>query len=438
MNVRLACLALGLSLAVGWTVHLAAAPNPKRLVKEYLKARKDADRAEAWAAIESAPPLDLADVPGLAEEALELVWKRGRKLESGRSEWFEDHPEGYAGHYTTSGKGKSGVVLALHGGGAGSADLGGAVSSFQGAISSLKMRGIYPQALVATEYGWTDPIDTERWVLELLKAARRTWGLDSNRVYVTGHSMGGYGTWTYGSIHADVFAGAAAFAGAPTVYWKPGAKDVEAQAVVDGYLPSLYNLPLFVYQSLDDVQVKPAANVKACADLAALHESDPRGWKHVYEQVDGRGHGFPEGGPGDGLEWMASHERDPRPTKVVWQPVREWKQTFYWLRWDEPWLGAVVTASVDREANTITIDVEPPHGVTPTRAAEELPTRTESLSVYLDDRLIDTERDVVVVVAGEERYRGRPEASLAELVRCAEEREDPEYVFALRAPLARD
>ena len=90
--------------------------------------------------------------------------------------------------------------------------------------------------------------------------------------------MGGFGTWTYGSIHADRFAAGAAFAGAPTVFWVPGQKDKQAEAVVEGYLPNLYNLPLFVYQSLDDVQVKAPANIKACAELKRLHAEDPGGW----------------------------------------------------------------------------------------------------------------------------------------------------------------
>lgn len=411
-----------------------AAPRPDKLVKTYLKAKNDEAREKAWAAIEAAEPLDDAQVEKLAKSTLEQLWKQGRKLGSGRDEWFDQKEDGYQGLYATSGKGKEGVILALHGGGAGSADMGNAVSGFQGAISSLKMRGIYPQALVATEYGWTDPIDTEKWVLELLKAARRTWGLDSNRVYVTGHSMGGYGTWTYGAIHADVFAAGAAFAGAPTVYWKPGAKDVEAQAVQDGYLPSLYNLPLFVYQSLDDVQVKPAANIRACADLAALHATDENGWRFVYEEVDGRGHAFPDGGAKPGLEWATAHERNPRPEKIVWQPVRDWKKTFYWLRWNRPWLGSVLTATVDREANTIRIEIEPPHGVMGERAEKERAEHVASLSVYVDDRLVDLDREVVLVVAGEERYRGIPQPSLAELVRTAEEREDPEYVFTRRVP----
>ncbi len=422
---------------VGPSPSLAApAAKPKKLLETYLKAKKDADRAEAWAAVEAAGPLDPKEVPALAQRALTLLAKRGRKLGSGREQWFDEKKDRYRGRYITSGKGKKGLVLGLHGGGVGAGNAGSAASAFGGVISSLGLRGVYPEVLEKTEYGWTDPPATERWVLELLKAARRTWKVDSDRVYVTGHSMGGYGTWTYGSIHADLFGGGAAFAGAPTVYWKRGQKDVAAEAVIPGYLPNLYNLPLFVYQSLDDPRVKPAANVQAIKELALLRESDPNGWKYVYEEVDGRGHGFPEKGAKPGLQWAVSHTRNSRPVKIVWQPVREWKKTFYWLRWEEPWLGSIVTAAVDREANRIDVTVKIPRTPNPQKAEKERTARTASLSFYVDDRLVDLGRDVVVTVDGKERFRGVPEPSLATLVRTAEELEDPEYVFARLIDLA--
>lgn len=413
----------------------AADKKPAKLVDAYFKAKKAADRAAAWAAIEAAPPLAADEVEKLAAAVLKHLKKRGRKIKKGRNEWFDEKEDGWKGLFLTSGKGKKGLVLALHGGGAGAGDAGSAASSFSGPIGSLGYRGIYPEVLKKTEYGWTDPPATERWVMELLRAARRTWDVDPNRVYVTGHSMGGYGTWTYGSIYADQFAGGAAFAGAPTVYWEPGGKDRSAEAVVEGYLPNLYNLPLFVYQSLDDPNVPAAANVFACAELARLHEGDPGGWKHVYEQVDGRGHAFPEKGPTPGLEWMASHERDPRPAKIVWQPTREWKKTFYWLRWERPWLGSLVTASVDTAQNSIDVVVERPRSATPQRTEAQREEFVGTLSFYLDGRLVDLAQEVVITVDGVERFRGVPPLRLATLVRSIEVREDAEYAFAVEVSL---
>ena len=364
---------------------------------------------------------------------MQFFAKRARKVATGREEWFDEKKDGWQGLYMASGSGRKGLVLALHGGGAGSGDCGSAASSFTGAISSVEMRGLYPEVLRKTEYGWIDPPETEKWVMDLVRSARLTWGIDPNRVYLTGHSMGGFGTWTFGSIYADLFAGGAAFAGAPTMFWKPGGKDKDAEAVSDGYLPNLRNLPLFVYQSLDDRNVPCAANVFAMGEMKKRHAADPAGYEFLYEEVDGRGHGFPAKGPGPGVEWATSHLRNPRPPVVRWQPIRAWKTTFYWLSWSDPWLGAQVHATVNREYNTVDIVVTAPHGVVGQADAAERPARTATLSVYLDDRLVDLSREVVVKVDGKERWRAVPAASLVTLVRSASEREDPEYAFAAEA-----
>lgn len=421
------------SVAASTPAAHAAAPKAKALADAWMKAKKDDDRAAAWKAIEANPSLDAADVAPIREELMQFFAKRARKVSASRDEWFDEKKDGWKGLYMATGKGNKGLVLAMHGGGAGQGDCGSAVSEFAGAISNVGMRGIYPEVLKKTEYGWTDPPETEKWVMELVRSARLSWGIDSNHVYLTGHSMGGYGTWTYGSIYADLFAAGAAFAGAPTMYWKEGGKDKNAEAVTEGYLPNMRNLPLFVYQSLDDPNVPSAANVFAMGEMKKLHEADPAGWEFTYEQVDGRKHAFPAKGPAPGVEWAVSHVRNPRPQKIDWQPTRDWKTTFYWLRWSEPWLGAEVVATADKTKNAVDVVVKSPRSAEPKKTEAERAARIAKLSVYLDARLVDLTKEVVVTVDGKERFRGVPVLSLATLVRSAEEREDPEYAFAAEA-----
>ena len=59
--------------------------------------------------------------------------------------------------------------------------------------------------------------------------------------------------------------------------------------------------------------------------------------------------------------------------------------------------------------------------------------RIAAMSVYLDERLVDLSREVLVTVDGKERFKGVPALSLVTLVRSGEEREDPEYAFAAEA-----
>ena len=54
----------------------------------------------------------------------------------------------------------------------------------------------------------------ERDVLDVLKEMRRQFNLDDNRIYLMGHSMGGYGTWSVAVNNPDLFAALAPIVGA--------------------------------------------------------------------------------------------------------------------------------------------------------------------------------------------------------------------------------
>ena len=53
----------------------------------------------------------------------------------------------------------------------------------------------------------------EQDVMDVLAEVRRVYNVDSDRVYLTGHSMGGFGTWAIAMHHPEVFAALAPVAG---------------------------------------------------------------------------------------------------------------------------------------------------------------------------------------------------------------------------------
>jgi predicted esterase len=53
----------------------------------------------------------------------------------------------------------------------------------------------------------------ERDVLDVIKEARREFNIDPERIYLMGHSMGGYGTWSVAANNPDLFAALAPIAG---------------------------------------------------------------------------------------------------------------------------------------------------------------------------------------------------------------------------------
>src|SRR6185436_4925890 len=55
--------------------------------------------------------------------------------------------------------------------------------------------------------------DAERDVMDVLAAMKRDYRIDPDRVYLMGHSMGGYGTWSVAISHPDVFTALAPISG---------------------------------------------------------------------------------------------------------------------------------------------------------------------------------------------------------------------------------
>jgi predicted esterase len=302
------------------------------------------------------------------------------------------------GKYLVSGKPGKALFVGLHGGGEGS-----------GSAESVPMSGggwwwVYPEVLEKTARGWTDS-GTEEFVVQLIDAAKRTGKVDPDRIYICGHSMGGFGSWHIGAHHADTFAGIGAFAGAPIPIWEDGGtkddnvvKDIQA-----GVLPNLFNIRLHVYQSLDDQNVPPGENQKAIELLHELKKEFPDGFDFRYEEVDGRGHGGPPGGYMPDLKWLAEHKRNARPKTFLWQPHLPNKRQFYWVYWDRPELDAILEVRA-KEGNVCEITVH--------QGEEDL----TGLSVLVGAPLFDLDQDIVVKVNGEERFKGKTERRLSTLL----------------------
>ena len=373
-----------------------------------------AEQRRIVAELESHPPLSGKDARKWAKTALALAAK-GRKLEkkSGQRYFWEEEERGL---YVLGGETKKpeALLLVMHGGGAGEGDAWSSHGAYNGAASQLDWLALYPQVLEKTEHGWTDS-GTEEFVLQLVDAALRTWKIDRNRVFFSGHSMGGYGTWTLGARHADRVAGLAASAGAPTPIFNA------AKEVIDidkGLIPCLRNVPFVIYQSDDDPRVPPDANRFAAKLLGEARERWG-GYPFEYWEEKGRAHELPPGGVEALLARIEARERDPRPARVVWQPSVDWVRQFYWLYWEKPRKHALVVADCDRAKNEVSVTCEgDPAG----------------LEVLLDERLLDLEKEVVVRLAGAEVFRGKPARTLATVVKTAL-RGDPELVFAARVPL---
>ncbi|MHC4973039.1 MAG: hypothetical protein ACYTG3_11975 [Planctomycetota bacterium] len=397
---------------------LLLAPDADQLAAEYFKA-EPARRVQILQELREVDEITRSDVAKWKAKLLKLAQKNGRKLRKKGTNYWYDKKEKRGKYMVGGSNGKGGLIIALHGGGKGAGDAGGAHGTFSPIASKHKCICIAPEVLEKTERGWTTS-GTEEFVFELIEAAKRTWKkIPHDRIYMCGHSMGGYGSWTLGAHQADVFAGLGPYAGAPTPYTVDGQPYTDVTGIEDGVLYSLRNVALHIYQSLDDKQVPAKPNIFANKRLIEL-KKEYGGYNYKYVEVENRGHGAPPGGHIKGFKWLYQFRREPRPKHILWQPVLSYKRMFYWIWWERPAPRAVVQVKIVKP-NEIEIDLagESRHG----------------FKILLDDRLVDLAKEVVVRDGSIEVFRGRVPYTLSTMLMTAAEKYDSEMIFPARIDL---
>ncbi|QDU95628.1 carboxylesterase family protein [Lignipirellula cremea] len=103
---------------------------------------------------------------------------------------------------------------------------------------------------------------------DLLAALQKEFSIDADRLYITGLSMGGYGTWDAIQRHPEMFAAAAPVCGGGDT----------------AYAKVLVNTPLWVFHGGNDTVVKTARS------RAMVEAIEKAGGKPKYTEYPGVGH----------------------------------------------------------------------------------------------------------------------------------------------------
>lgn len=105
---------------------------------------------------------------------------------------------------TYNGRTPSPLVVALHGMGGDENSIFDAYNgAFKPAAEKVGFIAVCPKGRdTASMYRGS----AEQDVMDVLAEVRRDYNIDPNRIYLMGHSMGGYGTWSIAMAHPDVFA----------------------------------------------------------------------------------------------------------------------------------------------------------------------------------------------------------------------------------------
>src|SRR6185503_2946191 len=109
--------------------------------------------------------------------------------------------------------------------------------------------------------------------IALLKGIREQYAIDSDRIYLMGHSMGGAGTYYLGGKYNDIWAGIAPLSG--------------AGGIADAAAAERYKrIPVLIMHGDKDSIVAPATSRRSAMFLQSV------GAQHIYLEVPGKDHEF--------------------------------------------------------------------------------------------------------------------------------------------------
>jgi predicted esterase len=248
-------------------------------------------------------------------------------------------------------------------------------------------------------------------VLVSLRDACRRFSVDTDRVFLSGHSMGGDAAWDMGVAHPDQWAGV-----------------IPIVAVADKYCLHYRNnaglVPFYVVEGeLDGNRIKTNAT-STVLDHYLTHRFDTtvveyegRGHEHFYEEIQRV------------FDWMGRRHRDFFPKKISTASMRTWDNYFWWLE----------LADYPRAAVVDPVDWPPGRGFQPVRVEASIKGNTvhvtsgaDKVTVWLSPELVDFNKPVRIDVKGRQLNHDpnlTPDlATLLDDVRTRSDRQHPFWV----------
>jgi predicted esterase len=407
----------------------AAKPSKElfSLCDEWAAAETDEAKLAVEAKAAQLAPLSADAVKPLSDKLFELAAKTGPKLKTKGTAYFYDE-KNKLGKYmvAASGKKHGGLLLCMHGGGENQGDAGSAFGIFSGATGE-GFTVVSPEVMKKVSSAWNEEPE-ERMVLEMIEAAKRTWDIDTNRICLAGHSMGGDGSWMIGGRNADLFAGCSPMAGSVMPYMKEGSKNKRKtpvscyEGLMEGVLPNLLHAHYYICHSDDDENEAVHPDDIACGHLKKLQTMWPGKFDYVYDRITGNKHGLPPQGVKPILEWLAKKERTTYPEEVVWETWWKWKRQMYWLYQDGHQDAWRFHAKV----------VEPNHvevsATTKPAVGRENP-KTLDLTILCSPKMFDFDKPLKVTSGKETLFEGPIPRTLWSLLVSVGRRNDPNEWF---------
>jgi pimeloyl-ACP methyl ester carboxylesterase len=220
-------------------------------------------------------------------------------------------------------------------------------------------------------------------VLNSLRDACRRFAIDTDRVFLSGHSIGGDAAWDMGLAHPDLWAGVIPITAQPdrycALYWE-----------------NARYVPFYVVQG----ELDSAKPIKNARDLDRYLR---RGFNTTVVDFQGRGHEDFYEEILHIFDWMGHCRRDFFPREFTCETMRSWDNFFWWIEVEGlPPRSMVDPANWPPPSGTLPVQVR---GTINNSNGINVRTGTSRASVWLSPKMIDFDRRSIVTVNGR-RFNG--------------------------------
>jgi predicted esterase len=192
-------------------------------------------------------------------------------------------------------------------------------------IHSMRLGQATRQGYIVIAPLWIKPHQTQYQysarehaaVLDSLRDACRRFSIDTDRVYLSGHSMGGDAAWDIALAHPDLWAGVIPIVATSGKY-------------VANYWPNAAKLPFYFISG--ELDANRTANNSRDWDR---YFSQPRGWDVTLVEYKGRGHEHFSDEVQRVFDWMGRKKRDFFPRDFTAVTMRSWDNFFWCLELEQ-------------------------------------------------------------------------------------------------------
>ncbi len=244
-------------------------------------------------------------------------------------------------------------------------------------------------------------------VFRALAEVRRKYAVDDSRIVLSGYSMGGFGTWNIGLRYPDCFAALVPFAGGISRGEYLTKSDKKLRPIVENGK----NVPVyFIHGDKDDT-------VPVTFDRKTRDQLKEFGADFTYVEVPKAKHMMDVREGGELMKpiqaWLKEKKRDDHPRKLTYVAAGDYATGCWWVR-----LGGKIEPLARFSAEVKGANV-----------IEVTATGAESMTLFLDESLVDMTQPIAIKSGDELLFKGKVQESIEAILESWKGREDRGLVY---------